>query len=217
MFLLKRYLGLGLVQLLILFLLTGCVQTLSLITLPLTGIQLGTMAYQSIEKADINAAVVSGVTKKDLEEIKHVAIFWGQENPTQTHERMENLGTVVGDNLRIELMKLGFLVCDESKIVNSAQTDLSTDKMANLGVQAIISGKITPGQIRSFGMLGVGRINTVVQSVSMKIIGAKNSNTLMIVTIDYKKGQNPQAAAEDIATVLKTKLEDPFLDIKEMG
>ena len=85
-----------------------------------------------------------------------------------------------------------------------------------LGVQAIVTGNITAGQNRSYGMLGVGRMNTVVQSATLKIIGVKKADTLMLVTINYKKGQNPHIAAEGIALVLKAKMEDPSLDIKEM-
>jgi len=83
-----------------------------------------------------------------------------------------------------------------------------------LGVHAIVTGNVTAAQNRSFGMLGVGRMNTVVQSVTMKAIGVKKADTLMIITINYKVGQNPHVAAEGIAMVLKAKLQDPTVDIK---
>ena len=86
----------------------GCIQTLSLITLPVTAIQLGVTAYQSVEKADINTAVISGASKKELKKIKHIAIFMGQESTKSPYGRIGDLGAVVGDNLCIELTKQGF-------------------------------------------------------------------------------------------------------------
>jgi len=221
----KRQISIGFFSVVILFFLLGCVQTLSLITIPLTAFQLGTTAYQSIEKADIDAAVVSGVTEKELKKIKYLAIFMGKESTEQPLGRIGDLGAVVGDNLCIELAQLGFRVNDGSKLRKSTVKRLinegySSNKMIRigkrLGVHAIVTGNVTAAQNRSLGMLGVGRMNVVVQSATMKIIGVKKANTLMIVTINYKVGQNPHVAAEGIAMVLKAKLEDPTVDIKEI-
>ncbi|MEA2034842.1 MAG: hypothetical protein U9N40_05065 [Euryarchaeota archaeon] len=221
----KKRLSFTLIFLLIPFFLIGCVQSLPLITLAPTAVQLGTVAYQSVEEADINASIVSDVTKKELKKIKRIAIFLGKENPTRPYGRIGNLGAVVGDNLCIELMKLGFQVCGWSEVEKyiggkDTQTALSIDTMAKvgklLGVQAIITGSITAGQTCSLGMIGVGRMITVVQSASLKIIGVKNADTLMIITIAYKIGQNPRVAAEGMAIVLKAKFEDPAVDVKEM-
>ena len=221
----KRQISIGFFSVVILFFLLGCVQTLSLITIPLTAFQLGTTAYQSIEKADIDAAVVSGVTEKELKKIKYLAIFMGKESTEQPLGRIGDLGAVVGDNLCIELAQLGFRVSDGSKLRKSTVKRLvnegySSNKVIRigkrLGVHAIVTGNVTAAQSRSFGMLGVGRMNTVVQSATMKVIGVKRADTLMIITINYKVGQNPHVAAEGIAMVLKAKLEDPTVDIKEI-
>jgi len=225
MSLFKRQISIGFFSVVILFFLLGCVQTLSLITIPLTAAQLGTTAYQSIEKADIDAAVLSGVTEKELKKIKYVAIFMGQESTEEPLGRIGDLGAVVGDNLCIELAQLGFRVSDGSKLRKSTVKKLvtagySSNKVLRvgkrLGVHAIVTGNVTAAQNRSFGMLGVGRMNTVVQSVTMKVIGVKKADTLMIITINYKMGQNPHVAAEGIAMVLKAKLKDPTVDIKEI-
>ena len=221
----KRQISIGFFSVVISFFLLGCVPTLSLITIPLTAFQLGTTAYQSIEKAVIDATVVSGVTEKELKKIKYVAIFMGQESTEQPLGRIGDLGAVVGDNLCIELAQLGFRVNDGSKLRKSTVKRLinegcSSNKMIRigkrLGVHAIVTGNVTAAQSRSLGMLGVGRMNVVVQSATMKIIGMKKANTLMIITINYKVGQNPHVAAEGIAMVLKAKLEDPTVDIKEI-
>ena len=225
MSLLKRQISIGFFSVVILFFLLGCVETLSLITLPLTVAQLGTTAYQSIEKADIDAVVLSGVTEKELKKIKYVAIFMGQESTEEPLGRIGDLGAVVGDNLCIKLAQLGFRVSDGSKLRKSTVKKLvnegySSKKVVRLGkrlgVHAIVTGNVTAAQSRSFGMIGVGRMNTVVQSATMKVIGVKKADTLMIITINYKVGQNPHVAAEGIAMVLKAKLKDPTVDIKEI-
>jgi hypothetical protein len=219
----KKLLSFSLIALLIQFFLMGC-QSLPLIAVAPTAVQFGTLAYQSVEEADINTAVVPPVAKKELKEIKRVAIFLGQENPVRPYGRIGDLGAVVGDNLRIELMKLGYQVCDWSKIEKciggkGVQEKCSVDTMVEagkkLGLQAIITGSITAGRMCSLGILGIGRMTTVVQSASLKIIGVKKADTLMIVTIAYKIGQNPKVAAEGMAIILKVKLEDPYVDVKE--
>ena len=222
---LKRKVGIIVLSLSISLLLTGCVEMFALISVPLTALQLGATAYQSIEKADIDAAVVSDIKEKDLRKIKRIVVVMGQESTEPPVGRIGDLGAVVGDNLCVQLTKLGFNVRDGSRLKNSTKILLvgsgyNARKVAAigkaLGVQAIVTGNITAGQNRSYGMLGVGRMNTVVQSATLKIIGVKKADTLMLVTINYKKGQNPHIAAEGIALVLKAKMEDPSLDIKEM-
>ena len=213
------------VSLMTLFLLMGCVQTLTLLSVPISALQLGTTAYQSIEKADVDAAVISGASEEKLKEIKHIAVFLGEESMEPPLGRIGDLGAVVGDNLCVELTKLGFRVRDGSRLNKATVTKLTESGYSRpriaaigkaLGVQAILTGNVTAGQHRSFGMLGVGRMNTVVQSATMKIIDAKKANTLMLVTINYKKGQDPHVAAEGMAMVLKAKLEDPKSDVKSI-
>ena len=215
----KNKISFSIFSILILFFLPGCVQTLSLITIPVTIAQLGATAYQSIEKADVDAAVASGVTTKELSKIQNLAVFLGQENTEPPFGRIGDLGAVVGDNLCVELAKLGFKIYDGGKLRKLTKAGYNTRKVAKagkrLGVQAIVTGNIMAGQNRSFGMLGIGRMNTVVQSASLKIIGVKKANTLMIITINYKIGQNPRVAAEGMAMVLKTKLEDPTMNIEK--
>jgi len=55
----------------------------------------------------------------------------------------------------------------------------------------------------------------VVQSATLKLTDVKTSNLLIMVTIDYKIGQDIGLAAESMALILQTKLEDPFCDLKE--
>jgi hypothetical protein len=221
----KKLIVIVLFSLITWFSLMGCVQMLTLLSVPVTALQLGATAYQSIEKADVDAAVLSGTSEKKLKNIKHIAVFLGQESTEPPLGRIGDLGAVVGDNLCVELMKRGFRIRDGSRLnkatVNKlAKSGYSSRRVAKigraLGVQAILTGNVTAGQNRSFGMLGVGRMNTVVQSATMKIIDARKANTLMLVTINYKVGQDPHVAAEGIAMVLKAKLEDPKSDVKKI-
>ena len=212
----------GLVCAIVLLPLCGCVETLSLLTVPVTAIQCGTMAYQSFERVEIRATVVSGVTEKELQKIKHIAILLGPECDVPLAEEIGDLKAVVGDNLNIQLKKIGLRVCDGSKLEKStlrnlAKTGYSMSDIVqagrSLGVHAIVTGNVTGAQRRSFGMLGVGRMNTIVQSASMKIIGVERADTLIIITANYKVGQNPEAVAKGIATALKEKLVNPQSDV----
>jgi hypothetical protein len=128
----------------------------------------------------------------------------------------------VGDNLCIQLKKIGFLACDGSKLKESTLRNLAkegynTNNVVKVGraleVQTILTRNVTAAQHRSFGMFGVGKMNTVVQSASLKIIGVKKADTLIVVTVSYKVGQNPRATAKGIAMALKAKLENPKPDV----
>lgn len=222
---LKKKVGIVVLSLAVSLTLSGCVEMFTILSVPLTALQLGTTAYQSIEKADIDAAVVSEVNKKDLKKIKRVVVVMGEESTEPPVGRIGDLGAVVGDNLCVQLSKMGFKVRDGSRLKDSTKIKLvgsryNARQMAAigkaLGVQAVVTGNITAGQNRSYGMLGVGRMNTVVQSATLKIIDVKKANTVLLVTINYKNGQNPHIAAEGIAMVLKAKMEDPSIDVKEV-
>ena len=205
-----------------LFPLCGCIQTLSLISVPLTAIQLGTMAYQSIEEVDINATLASGVTEKELHEIKNIAILLEDESGVPPSGKIGELKAVLRDNLCVQLTNIGFMVCDGSQLERSTsnnwvETGYNINNMVEagraLGVQAIVTGNVTAAQHSSFGLIGVGRMNTVVQSASIKVIGVEKADTLIIVTANYKIGQDPQSAAKGIAMALKAKLHNPESDV----
>lgn len=108
-----------------LFPLCGCIQTLSLISVPLTAIQLGTMAYQSIEEVDINATLASGITEKELHEIKNIAILLEDESGVPSSGKIGELKAVLRDNLCVQLTNIGFLVCDGSQLEKSTFNNLA--------------------------------------------------------------------------------------------
>ena len=128
--------------------LCGCIQTLSLISIPLTAIQLGTMAYQSIEEVDISATLASGVTEKELHEIKNIAILLGDESDVTSSGKVGELKAVLRDNLCVQLTNIGFMVCDGSQLERSTsnnwvETGYNINNMVEagraLGVQAIVN------------------------------------------------------------------------------
>ena len=220
----KRRVSFGLFYAVTLLPLCGCVETLALLSVPVTAIQLGAMAYQSVEKTEISATVTSGVTENELQKIKDIAILLGPEDATPPSEKIHDLKAVVGDNLNIQLTKVGFRVCDGSRLKKStlrnlAKTGYTIEGIVQagrtLGVQAVVTGNITGAQHRSFGMLGVGRMNTIVQSASMKVVGVEKGDTLIVVTANYRVGQNPGVVAKGIALILKEKLENPKPDVVE--
>jgi len=203
----------------------GCPGAISLISLAPEALRIGTLAYNAVEKADISAAVSPGITKEELNQIKHVALVFGGERPA-VGVGGGDLSLMVGDSVGIELMKLGFQVSDRQKLKAvldeqhlqmSGLADVRTAAKIGkiIGADAIITGNVTGTQTFHTGMFG-GRMSTVVQNASLKIIGVERADTLMAVTINYKKGQPPNIAAESIAAIVKAKLENPFVDVKEI-
>lgn len=189
---------------------------LLLISITLMGCMEAMMIYGSIEQTDVNAAVSPGVTKEELSRLKHLAVIFGSEAQVAYGG---DITAVVGDNVTLELMKLGFkvsdrqtlkTVLDEQHLQMSGLADVQTAAKIGkiLGADAIVTGNVTSGQ--KYGMGYSASTSTVVSSATLKIIGVEKADVLMIVTINYKKGQKPNKAAEAIAQILKQKLEDPF-------
>ncbi len=219
MYLSRRSLNRNLISLLVLFCFTGCAQVVPLVAIAPTAVHFGSVAYQAVEKAEIDVVVSQSASKENLGAITYIAIFMGGESPTRPYGRIGDLASVVGDNLCVELTRLGFQVYGWNELKKSAREATSTDRMVEsgriLGAQAIITGSVAAGYTRSFGMFGVGRFKTVVQSATLKVIDVKTADLLMMITINYKVGQNPKVAAEGMAMVLQVKMEDPSGDLKE--
>ncbi|MBW2650180.1 MAG: hypothetical protein JRC66_04035 [Deltaproteobacteria bacterium] len=215
----RRSLNRNLISLLVLLCFAGCAPVVSFVAIAPTAVHFGSVAYQSVEKAEIDAVVPKSVSKEDLGAITHIAIFMGGESPNRPYGRIGDLAAVVGDNLCFELARLGFKVYGWNELKKSAKGADTTDRMVKsgkaLGAQAIITGSVAAGHTRSFGMLGVGRFKTIVQSATLKVIDVKTADLLMMITINYKIGQDPKVAAEGMAMVLQAKMEDPSGDLKE--
>ena len=197
---------------------TGCAQLLPLAAITPTAVHFGSVAYQSVERAQIGVVVSPGIEKEDLGVITQVAVVMGGESRTRPYGRIGDLASVVGDNLSIELARLGFQVYDwnntgEDAHKTAARTVVERGK--TLGAQVVVTGSVAAGHNRSLGMFGVGAFKTVVQSATLKVIDVKTSDLLLIITINYKVGQSPKIAAEGMAMVLQAKLEDPAGDLRE--
>ncbi len=219
LYLSRRSLNRNLISLLVLLCFAGCTQVVAFVAIAPTAVHFGSVAYQSVEKAEIDVVVSQSASKEDLGAITHIAIFMGGESTTRPYGRIGDLASVVGDNLCVELTRLGFQVYGWNELKKSAEGATTTDRMVQsgraLGAQAIITGSVTAGYTRSFGMFGVGRFKTVVQSATLKVIDVKTADLLIMITINYKVGQNPKVAAEGMAMVLQTKMEDPSGDLKK--
>jgi len=209
--------------LLALFVLYGCTGALSLISLPATAYNLGSLVYQSIENAEISIAVKDGLTKESLGPITRIAIFMGEESRIRPYGRIGDPGAVVADNLAMELLKCGYYVCDSEDITRAARGKSGQIDQVNtidaarlLGAEVIVTGHVTAGQNSTLGIAGVGRLTTVIQSVSLKIREVKKGETLMRMTIRYKIGQAPRVAAEGVALIVKAKMSNPQADIERL-
>lgn len=195
--------------------LAGCAQVLPLAAIAPTAVHFGSVAYQAVEKAQINTVVSQGISEEDLSAIQHLAIFMGGESQTRPYGRIGDLASVVGDNLSVELTRLGFQVYGWNQITEKTPGHSMVESGKALGAQAIVTGSVAAGHSRSLGMFGVGSFKTVVQSATLKVIDVDTSELLIMITINYKVGQNPKVAAEGMAMVLQTKMEDPSGDLKQ--
>jgi len=202
---------------------TGCLAAPLLTALAPEAIYTGGSIAGSIESADIDAAVSPGVVKEDFEKIKRIAILFDKP---QTHAAYGDLTNVVADSIIIELMKLGFDVVERHRLSTIAkeqqlqQTGLLRENLIKvgevLGVNPVVTGSVTSSQSCKTEFMGMGsKMANLVQNASLKIISCENARTLMVVTLNYKKGQKPNDAAKSMTAVLKLKIDDPFGKIKK--
>jgi len=208
----------GGVSLLLFLWVTGCAQVLPLAAIAPTAVHFGSVAYQSVERAQIDVVVSPGIAQEDLGAITHVAIVMGGESRTRPYGRIGDLASVVGDNLSVELARLGFQVHNWNRTGEDAHKvaiQTLAEEGKTRGAQAVVTGNVAAGHTRSLGMFGVGGFKTVVQSATLRVIDVKTSTLLLMITINYRVGQSPKVAAEGMAMVLQAKLEDPSGDLRE--
>ena len=213
----------GLILLFIAFVLSGCAGAIGLIP---SAVQLGAQAAASIEDTDVDSAVSPGITKEDFEKIKKIAVIFDKPQQQQMMNPYQSgdLTSAIADSFTLELMKLGFDVIERQQLTTIIKeqelqlSGLTREKLLEVGqvfgVNAVVTGSVTGSQSMSTGFMGSNiKMTSLVQNASLKIIGAENARTMMIVTINYKKGQKPNDAAKTIAEILKLKLEDPFGEV----
>jgi hypothetical protein len=190
---------------------TGCPAAPLLTALAPEAIYAGGSIAGSIESADIDAVVSPGVVKEDFEKIKRIAILFDKP---QTHAAYRDLTNVVADV--VERHRLSTIAKEQQL----QQTGLLRENLIKvgevLGVNPVVTGSVTSSQSCKTEFMGMGsKMANLVQNASLKIISCENARTLMVVTLNYKKGQKPNDAAKSMTAVLKLKIDDPFGEIKK--
>lgn len=191
---------------------------------------LGSMAkgiVDGVEGAKVDAAVSPGVTKEQLNLVKRVAFAFEEENPAEVAVSGD-LSDVMADTLVMEMLKLGFECIDHQKIKKTLEEQgiqingkVNLDNALKAGkildIQAVITGNIkTSTGFKTGGLISTKVTSTSkIQSATLKIIGVENADILMVVSISYKNGKNPDAASKTIAKIIKAKLENPFGEKKK--
>ncbi|MDD5475641.1 MAG: hypothetical protein PHU03_03905 [Syntrophales bacterium] len=208
----------------VVLLIYGCA-AVSIVSIPVTAINVGSMAYQALETADISIAIDPEADIEEWNSIRRIALWMGRENAARPCGRIGDLGAVVADNLVVELMSHGYSVygpdripiapSDEKDKVESERQRLIA-AVRDLDVQVIVTGSVSASHINSMGFAGTVRTSTVVQSLSLQMTEAAGGRTMMILTIDYHTGQSPQVAAKGAAIILKAKMDDPRADVKRL-
>ncbi|OPL13851.1 MAG: hypothetical protein AVO39_09840 [delta proteobacterium MLS_D] len=201
----------------------GCA-AFSLAAVPAAAINLGTMAYRSLESADITVAVSPEAEAGETGAIGCIALWMGGESDSSPFGRIGDLGAVVADNLAVELMNRGYTIHGYERINLPEQADNGNGvsraelirAVSGTGAQAVITGNVTGSRVKTVEFPGRLKTATLVQSLSLKVIGVADSRTLYVLTIDYRVGQPPRVAAEGAAAILKAKLDDPRADIGRM-
>lgn len=208
----------------VILLLSGCT-AMSVVSIPAAAVNLGTMAYRSLEAADISIAMDPEADRDEWRSIDRIALWMGKESTTTPYGRIGDLGAVVADNLVMELMSKGYSVYGPDRISMASGSDppLTTSgreqllaAVRELDVQVVLTGHVSAGQVGSLGFAGSVRTSTVVQSLSLTMIEAASGRTMMILAVDYHAGQSPRAAAAGAAAIVKAKLDDPGADIGKL-
>lgn len=208
----------------VILLLSGCT-AMSVVSISAAAVNLGTMAYRSLEAADISIAMDPEADRDAWNTIDRIALWMGRESMTSPYGRIGDLGAVVADNLVMELMQRGYTVYGSDRISMAVESppllaESERDKLLaavrDLNVQVVLTGHVSAGQVGSLGFAGSVRTSTVVQSFSLKMTEATSGRTMMILTIDYHAGQPPRVAAAGAAAIVKAKLDDPGADIRKL-
>lgn len=202
----------------------GCA-AMSVVSIPAAAVNFGTMAYRSLEAADISIAMDPEADRDAWNTIDRIALWMGKESTTSPYGRIGDLGAVVADNLVMELMQRGYTVYGPDRISMTAgsppllaesERDNLLAAVRRLNVDVVVTGHVSAGQVGFLGFAGTVRTSTVVQSFSLKMTEAASGRTMMILTVDYHAGQPPRVAAAGAAAIVKAKLDDPGADIRKL-
>lgn len=200
--------------------LTGCLQAVAYIP---SLIQAGAGAVAGMENVDVKAAVSPGVTQAELQKVKRIAVVLEDDSTKQPYAMTSgSLTKIMSDNIALELMNLGYQVIERNsldKVLSEQGLQMSgaidTATMAKvgkvLGIDAVVLGNITASQSTKVnsGFMGAGAgvaTSQIISNATMKVVGIEQGNVIMMVTLSYKKGQNPAEASKTMAVALAEKL-----------
>lgn len=203
------------------FSVTGCIQAVAYAP---SLLRAGAGAIAGMENVDVKAAVSPGVTPADLQKVKRIAVVLEEDANQQRVYLMASgsLSKIMSDNIALELMNMGYQVIERNsldKVLNEQGLQISgaldSATMAKvgkvLGIDAVVLGNITASQKTQVnqGFMGanasVGTSQTI-SNATMKVVGIEQGNVIMMVTLSYKKGQNPAEASKTMALALTEKL-----------
>lgn len=201
--------------------LTGCLGAVAYVP---ALVQAGAGAVRGMESVDVKAAVSPGVTQADLQKVKRIAVVLEEEaNQQRVYLTASgNLSKIMSDNIALELMNLGYQVIERSsldKVFNEQGLQMTgaidPSTLAKVGkilsVDAVVLGSITSSQKTQVnsGFMGSGAdvaTSQIISNATMKVVGIEQGNVIMMVTLSYKKGQNPAEASKTMAVALTEKL-----------
>lgn len=173
------------------------------------------------KNASANSAVTPGVTGEQLKQIQKVTFVFGEKSSAgvNTLYNMGDLSSILEDNLTIEMMKLGYDCVSSQKIkkcleeqgvqiagVPTLEDSLKAGK--TLGIHALIEGSLITLVSSNRSVLTTkSSIGSQIQSANIKLIDVATGNTLMVLSINYKRGESPDKAAKQLAILLKEKMQ----------
>lgn len=203
---------------LVLLPLTGCIEEIDYLHQANQRIERAVkeaIAVSEMENVDLNSAMSPGISKDDLNKIKRISVVLGaSQSQTGTQAPVfkftmgDDLTIIMSDNIALEFMKLGFEVIERSSLDRVlSEQNLQMSGLADpvtaakvgkiLGIDAIVLGNLTTRQ-----RYETGTMVSVVSNATIKIVGVEQGKVLTIVTLSYKKGQNPTEAARTMAIAL---------------
>jgi curli biogenesis system outer membrane secretion channel CsgG len=190
-------------------------------------VQYGAYALDSMENVDVKARLAPSISQGDIEKIKNVAVVLTSDEAQDSTPKnpmglfgaadTASMKRVMADNFAMEMFDLGFNVVEREQLdaivseqglsVSGLMAPGNAVKIGELlGIDAFVMGNIIAEKKIKRSFVG-GSIDSVITSATMKIVDADTGTVMMVVTLSYKHGQNPQEASKIMAQALKLEFD----------